>query len=386
MPKYFALHLDTEIMHYFTRMYEWLSNITCEIWVFLVCFDIETMKLLEARAPSASEIDRQLIIEAYQERRIFAKVTGAQRRSEKQRRKKETTEKKPRKRRKQKNMQYLGVAAQIIWDHLLPHIHRSQAGKRRNRDPKDWIGPPLSHYLYQCWDETTSPEIEVSEGEYHPALGPPSFDLAYQQLVLAALRQFPHLSNRDRPRIDHGYEILPSVDPACLSLFYRRAHLLGFRNQIIEKRSCMLAEPFAQGDVGQLEDKAKPNQIGRRLGLTYSGTYHQIQAVSFLPNYADYPLTSSKISALFIQRDLLHAHLGDCRYELDLSKSLISVNLSSPRRQETGKANTRHRARLETIDEERTEKESDAEMEISQLPSPEDFQMTGTTSAVEIQT
>lgn len=46
--------------------------------------------------------------------------------------------------------------------------------------------------LLDYWTETP-PHVEISEGEFQPIKGNPSFDLAYSQLFLAAIRQFPYL-------------------------------------------------------------------------------------------------------------------------------------------------------------------------------------------------
>lgn len=74
--------------------------------------------------------------------------------------------------------------------------------------------------------------MEVEEGQFQCLQGPPSFGLAYAQLVLAALRQFPYLSKVES-KVEKGLKSAILQDANYISLFYRRAIFLGFRSPAI---------------------------------------------------------------------------------------------------------------------------------------------------------
>ena len=155
----------------------------------------------------------------------------------------------------QNNMKYLCIAAEILWALLVPKESRKAAKKRVSRGGEEGKSyTPLSSVLRQFWNPETLPFVEVREGEFQLAIGPPSFELVYNQLVLAVLRQFPRLLGV-YPRIERRKGGPAEVDKTCQALFYRRASLLGLRNELIDQ-GLSASVPLFAADSG-------PDSLGK---------------------------------------------------------------------------------------------------------------------------
>jgi hypothetical protein len=157
------------------------------------------------------------------------------------------------------------------------------------------------------------------------ALGPPSFELVYNQLVLAALRSFPLLLGV-HPKIERGKRGPARVDKACRALFYRRASLLGLRNELIDQGVSEPAQPFTYGehDPGQ---GFNLNQVDRRWGKPCARLLQQIQRVGFLPHLAKCPLASDEISVSFLLKDFTQTFLVYSEVSLDSYRQTVFLNV-----------------------------------------------------------
>ena len=138
------------------------------------------------------------------------------------------------------------------------------------------------------------------------------------QVFLAALRQFPNLSDqaplkgpgsKKRKRdSDHPVRVISgSENPAYKAQFLRCARSLGFKMKKItdglrdaEDLVVEVPEPFVEGNDGVI--------IKRRSGIPYTNAYKQFRTQLFLPNLrqvrAGFGLN---LSVMFVQRDLLNA-------------------------------------------------------------------------------
>jgi hypothetical protein len=132
-----------------------------------------------------------------------------------------------------------------------------------------------------------------------------------------------------RPRVDRGKGGPARVDTACRALFYRRASLLGLRNELIDQGASEPARPFAAyggtQDLG--EETVNLNQVDRRWGKPCARVLQQIQRVGFLPHLAKCPSTSHDISVSFLLKDFLQTFLVYSEVSLDHSKPLVFINL-----------------------------------------------------------
>jgi hypothetical protein len=313
--KYFSFHLES----YVSRGLRW-THYPWSQFPFK-SFDIETVRIFEGRAPGTSHFDRQLICRAFENGRVFRDVRDPQERLDLEQRVCSVPNMLPSIASFQKNMKYLIIAANIIWTFLVPlELKKASKKMRLVNGKKRRTLVTLPELLFSCWDRSTRPVIEVREGEFQPALGPPSFELVMYQLLLSAIRQFGYLSPTDAPR---GLDPSKSAQ-SCRSLFFRRASLLGLRNALIENETFAPASPFKGDSPG-------PNTldcVDYRWGVPDKHAFAQIQEVAFLPQLAECATSSDRVSVCFAVRNFMESFLGPCTFEFDFSQHTLSINSS----------------------------------------------------------
>ncbi|RSL89653.1 hypothetical protein CEP52_014853 [Fusarium oligoseptatum] len=283
------------------------------------CLTPQTVELLEGRAPAVSQSDHEWVRAVFRTRMVFSEITDQQQRDELEKGILRTSGMIPSLRLFQANMLYLGIAAQIIWSLLVPSELRKTA--------KGEGSTALQSALRECWVET-EPYVEIREGEFQPVLGPPSFDLAYNTVMVAALRQFAYMA-REGPKIERGEPALRlSTDDvnSCESLFQRRAKLLGFRNYLIDQGAAKPATQFSpEKHVLELGEDSFFSRTERRCGRPFARVFPIIQEVAFLPRLLEEGKLGT-ITEAFILKDLVRSFLPRCSFNFDLSRRSIHIN------------------------------------------------------------
>ncbi|KAI7775998.1 hypothetical protein LA080_006024 [Diaporthe eres] len=310
--RHLALDCDIEIQNYLANMYHvWADEFSLGDANIFAAVCIETVRTLEGRAPYACAEDRELIEAAFQSGKIYARIVNPKKRELILERVLEYRGIIPSMRTLHENLKYFAIAVRIIREFLLPHEFRSRRNglpsKRRRRLTNDGDPlPSLRDALRQRWNEQATAFIEVSEGEFWPALGQPSFQCVYIQLFLAALRQFPFLNDQWGPRIDQGEEVAPATDPACAWLFCRRAHLLGIQGSFAYRTATSSSLPMLV-DVDSGAEVITP--VDRRWGRPHTRTFRAIQQAAFLPILLD-DGASSQMCVPFVLREFITAFMG----------------------------------------------------------------------------
>ena len=319
--KFLTFRLDEEFLAGLQHIYTEWSNLTCCDRDIQGSLDKETILLLEGCNPASSPLDRRAIRAGFGTKQAFVSVADMSRRREIERRVLAAPVVIPGLRLLQQNMLYLGIAADILWSHVIPKDARTA---KRN------LRKTLRAALRSHWVET-SPYIEIEEGVFRPALGPPSFDLAYTQLVLAALRQFPYLSF-ERPKTEGGPKTFMSYDPRCVALLQRRAKLLGFRSSIIDAGAVGQSSPFQPQpwtddlEMNVFNDAASHQRAECQWGKPCTTVYRAIQTSAFLPTMDDAP--EDQVGVLYGLRAMIRACFVPYRYELDLVHPVLFINES----------------------------------------------------------
>ncbi|UNI15355.1 hypothetical protein JDV02_001893 [Purpureocillium takamizusanense] len=329
--KIFTSRLDEECLAGLRHIYTEWSNLTCGDRDIQWTLDKETVVLLEGCTPAASPLDRRAIREGFGTNQALVGVTDVQRRREIERRALAAPGMIPGLRLLQQNMIYLGIAAEILWSHVIPKDARTA---KRN------LRKTLRATLRGHWVET-APYVEIHEGVFRPARGPPSFDLAYTQLVLAALRQFPYLSF-ERPKTEGGPKPLMSFDPKCVALLHRRAKLLGFRSSAIDAGAARQSSPFQPQswtvdlEVDAFNESGSHQRAECQWGKPCTDVYRTIQTSAFLPTMHRAP--EDQMDVLYGLRAMLRACFVPCRYELDLGRPMLFINENRPTQHVTADA------------------------------------------------
>ncbi|KAL4412148.1 hypothetical protein CABS03_06573 [Colletotrichum abscissum] len=177
--KHLALHCDDEIANY-------LQHIR-HVWLGLTCnhpdiVDVGTVQLLEGRAPGMSDIDRQLVEEAFDSNEIFSKAQNPQLRDQIRRSVLRFKGLVPSLKSYQENMKYISIGVTVVDDLMFPDSARTKSWKRQQTDRRTF-----RDMLRQHWSPPRQNLVEVREGVLAQCVGEPVFDVAYKQVILAAM-------------------------------------------------------------------------------------------------------------------------------------------------------------------------------------------------------
>ncbi|KAI1382903.1 uncharacterized protein F4822DRAFT_440679, partial [Hypoxylon trugodes] len=217
------------------------------------------------------------------------------------------------------NMKLFSIAIRIIRSYLLPDKPRA----------------PLLESLKDNWKLPDKSLVEFEEGKFRAIHSPLSFDVAFKQVFLAAVRSFPELSD-ETPKVDPGDRIRAAIRPSTVAAFYQRAFLLGFSSEAMRERGLgndRLRGPryfTTQASDGPADVEA--TCMDRRWGRPYARIYRQIQQVAFLPLLAQKMQTATFPTVLYLQWDFVRAFLGSFTLEPGSDNQVIP--LSSQRRWE----------------------------------------------------
>ncbi|OAA33843.1 hypothetical protein BBO_09460 [Beauveria brongniartii RCEF 3172] len=314
--KIFDKRLDDELLAGLEKIHRQWSHITngCELNIL----DKDTVTALEGRAPSVSTVDRDWIASLFRQHRVFSRVSDTTVRHRIESCVLTATGLIHSLRSLHMNMQHLCVAAGILWTYLIPKGARVTAKAKKMS---------LAATLRSCW-MATEPFVEINEGVFQPALGPPSFAVAYIQLMLSALRLFPYLANT-KPKVEKGGKIFLSIDLHCVAVLHQRARMLGFDILDFEPAtvgsmahfSGQWRQPHATSSADEAKLLIRPDH---RWGRPYQAIYHIIQAQAFLPTI-DRLSKSSHLTIAFILRDFITTFFGPCHFELDHSRPPVCL-------------------------------------------------------------
>jgi hypothetical protein len=294
-----ALHCDEELLCYLRHIYSTWNQITLNNTAIQQAVDIQTVKTLELRAPSASIIDHYHIMREMDSGALFPNITERNVREFIKQALLRLEVIIPTIKSFHENLKYLEIGANILKTHLLD------------------TGVRTTLYKTMCsmWSQPENVLVEFQEGVYRHATlreGELPVDVAYKQVFISALRQFPSLSN-DVPRWEPRHEAIKgTTDPAYHLLFLNRAQLLGFRTekvlQGIMNAPEVVEAPDSEPCAGSHGGEGKEWRSGR----PFRGAYKQSRTQLFLPNLAEAARVEVSLnpSVLFVQQDFVNAFFG----------------------------------------------------------------------------
>lgn len=290
--KSFVLRLDEELLAGIQNLYSEWFRLAGGNMNILKQMDKKTVAALAGRAPRVCPKDRLFIDAVFSSGQVFPKVDKPGERDALRLRVQQSIGLIPSLSSLQSNLRFLGIAAKIIWQYLIPQSLRLKAKQSKLS---------LRATLRGCWTSTT-PYIEIREGEFAFATGPPSFDLVYIQLVLAAIRQFPYLSGWE-PKMERGETVHFTRDPHHAALFVRRAKLLGIETATIDENISSFIPDNKHAQQLQLRNLLDESEVLARLenrwGRPSASIYWRIRQEGFLPTLMT-DTAASRLSAIFV--------------------------------------------------------------------------------------
>ncbi|KAK8036649.1 hypothetical protein PG993_008632 [Apiospora rasikravindrae] len=201
--KHLALHCDEQIIHFIQHIRRSWNHIFQGLEAFRGLVDIQSVRILQFKTPSASQHDRELITKAMADGQLFPLITKMI----------------PSIKTFHENMKYFSIGAKIVQEHVGENYVSSRKGPRLT----------LMRSVLRDWRQPAG-KVENGEGHYYLTEGLMTEQLAYTQLFLSALRHFPRLSN-ESPRQDRRGEVMNAkLGKEQLKRFCDGARQLGFGN------------------------------------------------------------------------------------------------------------------------------------------------------------
>ena len=297
VEKELALRSPYEISNNYDHIFEVWNYITLGDSRVRDAVDEKTVEALELRAPMCSA-DRQYICDAMRTNSVFQDIEELDLRRRVESRILDLQSIIPSIKTFHANMRFFGTGTSIIRRHVL-------GGKMKK-------GKSVFDSMKELWQNPAQCIIEYEEGQFVELACPANPRFAYEQVLVAAWRHFPGLSD-ERPKAERRKlnEISPAQgDPCCIHNFLHSVRSLGFSSprieSIISDTNHTPELQKASYDDGSWET-FNEDSPRRRCGRPYENSFRRSMSQLFLwrlyclRNEADacYP------TSLEIQRDII---------------------------------------------------------------------------------
>ena len=261
--------------------------------------DPQTVQRVEGLAPSASRVDRQVIIERIDSGHIFRRIPDPQARQSFKEELLSLDIVIPSLTTYHKNMLYFSIAAKVLRKHVEVDVN---IGKEK-------VVSDLFDNLYRIWHPRKS-LVEVSQSVFKPVPGPPSSTLAFEVILVSIFRNFAQLCYTP-PLQDHRSDNptrAAEVDSYILQLC-KKLEILGFSNSRIESRLKRTAPFLSASGPARAEDPCPYVDGFRpwRFGKPSTSVYLWLQRNAFLPAMSQAQPVGRFPHPLFVLSDLLGA-------------------------------------------------------------------------------
>lgn len=312
IDKHLATHCDEQIVQYLDHVYR-VWDLICQGNVDRMAIDDSTVRLLQFRVPSVSRTDGAFVSTVIDTGLLFSTIVEPRARKRIYHALLSLRHVIPSLETFHENMKYLSIGAKILKKHLdIPPKRTASHGRDTT----------LYQRLTSHWNPACLPLVEVGEGRFLPIQGPACPGLAFKQLFVSVLRQFPFLSTETALR-DFRAEAMPAyTDQYRLRQLLRRAKTLGYENikifeglQRAEGHIDLVKTPF---------EAILPNPLAEwRGGKPFVRTLLALEKTSFLLTLQRAAVEPSGVTAEFVQNDLLNAFFGTYTFQIDTSRTCI---------------------------------------------------------------
>jgi len=325
---------------------------------------VQTVQSLERRAPATSNSDRDFVIQAMRTGLLFPKVTDSESRAQLEQSILGFRWLIPSIKSLHENDKYLQLGAMIMKELVIGRRHQMSVHFSLR---SIWRQPP--DLVVQNAQKDNNRRFRPSSAESH-------WDLAYKQLWIHALREFPDLGKRaprKEARIDNRNAV---ANPSTQFAFVRHARQLGFRNERISERlsndprrdiirqsivqifdspESSFIDRMVSRIVNTLPSESSISQesrsdrfcgyapgddLQRRWGIPFLHDYEAGQDTFFLFNITERVLDDldGEINAEFLKADFIRSFFGSTRDEFPERFSSPDRYLSDPFGSETSES------------------------------------------------
>lgn len=312
IQKHLSLHATEEMLCYLQHIHDIWHRITLGNPVVQQATDTVTVQALQLRAPMASTKDAEAVQSLMRSKVLFRRIASEELRATLQDNLRSIEHLIPSIKTFHENMKYLSVCMVILKKHVL--------GCTKNRT--------VYQEISGMWRPAGRCRFEVADGDFREISQPYTVKVAYQQLILSALRRFPSISSF-APRCEHGEEArYDCVDHTHLARFLHCAQMLGFNSERVQQGLCREnSQGYPRPESHYMASNATGNEIleeaavERRCGRPFTRSFQYFRTRLYIPELLRADVEGSYPSTMFVQKDCMHAFFGGT--SLDLSESLV---------------------------------------------------------------
>ncbi|KAJ3578092.1 hypothetical protein NPX13_g2476 [Xylaria arbuscula] len=355
MHKHLALRCPMQMVSFLRHIRDTYNEIFRGVEQCKDLLDVDTVRFLQYKCPSASTDDRSLIQDAVRRHEIFILISDSEVRSTVLANILALQVVIPSIQSFHKNMIYFSIGAKIVRHHIEPT--KSHSNKTRK--------PSLFESLRTDWEVPPECSIRTGKDEYQSLSRPLTPELAFALLILDALLDFPRLCDESPVQDRQGERMAAFVDEQYVARFRRGAIALGFHNAKVSQGNSNLAMRDSDiTDYTGLTSKASSSDVWRG-GKPPISAFRELQRCSFLPILYQAHNMSTTPSVSFIQNDFIRSFFGvfDVQHDGDVEMNIPQFTFRVPWKPKV--------QRFETL----AEASADVEMELTPAEASSDVEM-----------
>ncbi|RSL89850.1 hypothetical protein CEP52_014772 [Fusarium oligoseptatum] len=291
--KHLALHIDEQISHYLRHILKVWDDITGDDSRVTIFVDLETVKCLQFRAPSTSDVDRLAIKRMFSDGTLFRELRDLDLRDVVRDRVLSVQGIIPSLQTFHENMKYISMGAKFLRKHFITPLQDKQLGT-----------PTLFQRLARDWSDPGAYYVEVADEKLEAVpTGRATAYRAYKHLFISALRNFARVTTNP-PRQDVRGETMPSFpEKSRIRYLSRLAGSLGFDNANIQEA---LDNQDGHPSIPDYVPEAG-TPADWRGGIPFTKTYLSLQSLAFPPQLDTHVAPGKSPSPLFVMQDIINA-------------------------------------------------------------------------------
>lgn len=270
--KWLALHLDEQIMAYFSHVHMvWKERICESRQAVMRDIGVDDVRMLQFRMPKVSSDDADTIGRLLDDGTLFPRIGDPGARAMLRRNLLALDVVIPSLETFQENMHYVAIAAKFLIQYVVGKVPLCKSRTKRS--------PTILELLSSSWTAPDVLQVEVADDKPETVEGRASPSFAFTQLILVCLRLFPWLQDAYAPREDWPEDNFKAgIHTPCITYVLHFAFLIGFRTPMtIEAQSWPGRYP------GPARDARWDTMPDWRGGRPFTRTFWALRANAFLP-------------------------------------------------------------------------------------------------------
>jgi hypothetical protein len=299
--KHLALHCDEQIISYLNHVRSIWNQIFKGLESLKVYLDIETVQMLQFKAPGVYAPDGEQIRDYMTSGQLFTLIKDGRSRQMLLNNIMGLSNLIPSIKSFHADMKYFAIGAKILTKFV------EQVKYTNGRRPREKNRISLMDSICSDWKMPEKPCIEVQEDTFLPARITMTARIAFLMLFISTQRQFSYLSHNCPLQDTKDKRVVGCIDERYVQLLRERAQKLGFQNKKLEVSETNATRREMVDFVGPRLNYLPPVWRG---GVPFTSTYIAIQKDLFLPGLQLERKYDRTLDHMFTQTNFVRAFFG----------------------------------------------------------------------------